>query len=216
MPVSAIHYNGNVLCAISIVSLNKNEGKSDLKGRTKIKEDLIQICVLPLDSKIQPRKDVLPFDVDLKPRSIENVNDLHENRYAVDCNRIVKHMNSGLDYYESASMFEHWFENSLKPPKGKKILPLGCNWAYVQPLLKDWLNSYDAHFNWRYRDISVASLYSNDRADVRSERPFFPKQHLSYLASCVDVEYAVGMKNALEDCIAISEIYRRMILRNEP
>lgn len=204
MAISAIHYNHNLLCAVSIITT----------GPDPAKHDLMQVCVLPLDSRIVPRKDVMPFDINLQPRRITNINDLHEQKkFNVPISRIIKYMNDGINYYDGVKLFDHWFHTALKPNPGKKIMILGSEWYKAEPFLRNWLNEYDYYFHSHVRDISVAALYANDRADLKVEKIPYPKNYLCFLASRMELEYDYGAKEALEDVQRIAEIYFHM-LRN--
>ena len=57
MGTSMIHWNGHQLCAID----------TETTGLDPNYNEIIQICILPLDSNIKPRKDVFPFYIEIVP-----------------------------------------------------------------------------------------------------------------------------------------------------
>lgn len=123
-------------------------------------------------------------------------------------------MNIGIDSWKAADLFEEWFQ-SLRMPPGKRISPLGQNYAgFDSYFIKEWLGhvGYNDLIDYHVRDTATAALFDNDRASFRGVNAPFPKTNLAYLASQLDVQNPRA-HSALHDCLVTSEIYRRMLLR---
>ena len=198
MAKSMTHLNGNLLCAIDVETTGFNAGY----------HDLVQVCVLPLDSKMQPLKSVIPFYLLLQPKRPENaepealrVNGLDLATLQVD----------GIEAYKACELFEEWFEK-LELAPFKKIAPLGQNYMFDRSFLIEWLGpkSYSDFFSYHVRDTIAAAYYINDRADFHNEPIPFPKVNLGYLASSLKVEHDRA-HDAMSDCVVTAEVYRRMM-----
>jgi DNA polymerase III epsilon subunit-like protein len=175
--------------------------------------DVIEVCVLPLDNHYKPNlKLVVPFHCLIKPRRPENctaevIDKIHFREKI--CHATIH----GLDADHAAVLFDEWYLK-LGLRDNKRICPLGQNYAFDRSFMIDWLGheSYSRYFDGRYRDTMVASLFLNDRADVHNEAIPFAKNNLAWLAVKTDVEQDRA-HDALADCMTTAEVYRQMILR---
>lgn len=198
------HLNGNLLCAIDV----------ETTGFDPQKNDVIQLCVLPLDAEIRPLKSVMPFFVEMIPKRPQNV-----DREASKVHRLnmAEIMSRGIDPWKAVDLFDEWFQN-LGLPINKKITPLAHNWPFDREFVKEWIGgpiSFEGYFHHLYRDSMAASIFMNDRADFRGARYPYPKNSLSYLGTIFGVENQKA-HDALQDCITTAEIYRRLILDLDP
>lgn len=197
------HLNDNILCVVD------TETTGDKVGF----HDLVEVCVLPLDSELKVYKGVIPFYVELKPRRPENchpdVADIEIHR-----SRLCHAQIHGLDPDAAADLFDEWYMK-LGLKVNKRISPLAQNWPFDRGFLIDWLGllSFNRYFDARYRDTMVAALFENDKADFHAESYPYPKVNLKYLASCLKVE-TIRMHDALQDCLVTAEVYRRMLSRS--
>jgi len=193
-----VHLNGNILCAVDV----------ETTGRDPEKHDIIQIAVLPLDSQIKPRKDILPFYMEIAPRRPENA---ELSAGGVNKLQLAKIINEGMDSYRAADLLEEWFLK-LKLPENKRISPLAQNWCFDRGFLIQWLGPrmFEFIFDGRYRDTMTAALYCNDKADFMGEAFPYPKVNLEYLSSQLKVEN-IKAHDALSDCVTTAEVYRRML-----
>jgi DNA polymerase III epsilon subunit-like protein len=182
-------------------------------GSNPKQDSMVQICILPLNSEIKPHKGILPYYVDLIPKRPESIDWENLPRY-ITRDTIFKCMNRGVDPYIAADRFELWFEK-IKLKHGKKLHILTHDWIDKQAFLKDWLclSSYYDIFDYRYRDLVSAALFANDLADFHCTQIPYPKQNLAFLCSELKVEHERSMKDTLQNCISIAEIYRRMLRR---
>lgn len=193
-----VHLNGNLLCVVD------TETTGDRPGF----HDLIQICVLPLDSELEPYTKIVPFYTLLKPRRPENC---HSDIIGKNRERICDAAIRGLDPDMACDLFDEWY-GKLGLLEKKRISPLAQNWPFDRAFLIDWLGpeSFDRYFDARYRDTMVAALYENDRADFKAEPHPYPKVNLQYLASQLRV-MTDRSHDALADCLTTAEVYRQLV-----
>lgn len=195
-----IHLNGNLLCAIDCETTGLQAGY----------HDLIQVCLLPLDFNIKPHKKHTPFELKIKPRRRENI-DLN----ALEVNKATLYdiCITGLDPDVAADLFDDWFDK-LRLPEGKRISPLGHNWAFDRNFVADWMGqaNFDYRIDGRYRDTMSTALYINDCADHNAQGVPFPKISLKYCASVCGIEWDAGRAHdAVYDCLKTAEVYRKML-----
>ena len=193
------HLNGNLLCAIDV----------ETTGLDPMKHDIIQLAVLPLDAEIKPLQTVMPFYVNMKPKRPENI---EKAAMKVNKTELAQLIINGLDPWKCVDMFEEWFER-LNLPVGKKIVPLAHNWIFDSGFIREWMGPLSfAHFiDYHYRDSMTAALYLNDRADAHVEPYPFPKVSLGYCCSQLKIDN-INAHDALADCVATAEVYRRMLM----
>lgn len=192
-----IHNNGNMLCAIDCETTGLIAGF----------HNLIQICVLPLDSFFKPMTGIYPFYHQIKMKRPENVDPEAMRVNQMDLNEVQM---KGLDPWDAIDHFEEWVNRLELDPK-KKVVPLAQNWAFDKGFILDWLGGSYEHLIDRYaRDTMTTSLYLNDRADHQCEPVPFAKSSLRYLCSTLKIENSRA-HDALQDCLVTAEVYRRMI-----
>jgi DNA polymerase III epsilon subunit-like protein len=196
----AVHFNHNLVCVMD----------SETTGLDPRIHDMWQFCCIALDSTFQPLRDVIPFEVLIKPRRPENYD--RTNQF-LDHKGIAKAMLEGFDAFQVIDMFEKWFERLGLLP-GKKIIPLGQNYGFDKGFLIDLLgvNHYDHFFDYHHRDTMSAALFMNDRADVTNTPYPYPHVSLKKLCQSLKVDNQ-RPHDALSDCLATAECYRKMVLR---
>jgi DNA polymerase III epsilon subunit-like protein len=202
------HWNGDQMCAIDI----------ETTGLDPSWHEIIQIAIVPLDSNIRPRKDILPFYIQIKPESPERA-----DREAMNVNRMdFAHLAQvGHDPEKAKDLLRDWTEK-LKLPyskygaQRKRIIPLGQNYSFDMGFIKKWLGipMYEEFFSHMFRDTMTVAAYLNDRAACHAEDVPFAKQNLRFLAKRLNVTYEEGRAHdALQDCLVAAEVYRQMINR---
>lgn len=200
---SSVHMNGNILCVID----------TETTGLNPFKNEIIQLAVLPLTPELNPSKDTPFFDILIKPERLDEI-DLEADK--VTRGLVVEAINHGMDKWTALDRFTEWFYETLKPPYKKKIVPLGHNFAnHDRPFLVEWTAgpaSYDEFFRSDHRDTMTTALMFNDLADIRNERPPYPKYNLKYLCSCLGIPHE-HRHHALSDCLVTAECYKRMLLK---
>lgn len=192
-----LHLNGNLLCAIDV----------ETTGTDPTKHDIVQICILPLDSQIKPHKTIIPFYMEMQPRQPDNI-----DWSAMAINRMSKIMLNGIEAYRAADLLEEWFEK-LKLGNHKRISPLAQNWVFDKAFIENWLGPkmFSYIFDGRYRDTMPAALYANDKAFFMGESYPYQKVNLAFLASTLKVEQDRA-HDAMSDCATTAEVYRRMLM----
>lgn len=195
---SLLHLNGNILCAVDV------ETTGFIPGH----HDIWQIGILPLDSEIRPAP-VLPFYIDLKIKRPENI-----DPKAIKLNRkdFYQRQLRALDPWTAAEMFDEWVQK-MDLPIYKGLCPLASNWPFDRGFIIDWLGheTFQQLFSPWYRDTMVFALGQNDIADRKGDRIEYPKVSLAFLCGRLNVKNAKP-HDALQDCIATAEVYRRMLL----
>jgi DNA polymerase III epsilon subunit-like protein len=195
------HLNSHLLCAVDCETTGKQAGV----------HDLIQICVLPLDVEIRPITDYRPFYMELKPKRPENIDPeaMRKNRLKI-CNSELR----GIDPWHAYDLFEEWVrglgEAGYLPP-GKRLVPLAHNWPFDREFVIDWMGflSFDHHFDGRYRCSMAAASFVNDSKDFKNEHLPYAKVELKYMTRLLDVPHD-NAHDALQDCVATAELYRKM------
>ncbi|HDZ14083.1 hypothetical protein LCGC14_0646540 [marine sediment metagenome] len=194
------HLNGHLLCAIDVETTGLRPGY----------HDIWQIAVLPLDTNIKPLREIMPFCMDIK---IKNPERMEKKAMLLPKADFVRRQQHAIESFTCADLFDEWFDR-LELPLYKKIVPLAQNWPFDREFLKDWmgLESFNQAFYPVYRDTMVAAAFDSDLCDFRSEKIMFNKYNLGFICKKLDVTN-VKAHDALQDCIATAECYRRMLLR---
>jgi DNA polymerase III epsilon subunit-like protein len=196
----SVHWNGHLLCAIDIETTGLNP-----------KEDqILELAILPLTPDLEPRKDILPFEVLFSPR---DVSQFKKDQVVLPGLTLAELILYGLDEFTIGELLEQWFLK-LNLPEKKKIMPLGHNYlSFDMPFLKEVLGpaNYDYFFDFHTRDTMTCSLMFNDMADFQSTDYPFPKHSLTYLCSQLRITNHRPHR-ALADCVATAAVYKRMIM----
>lgn len=198
------HWNGNQLCCIDC----------ETTGLDPFVHEIIQICILPLDANSVIRRDVIPFNICLKPDKPESID---PKAMSVHKKTMLKIMNDGFDRESAKDMLEAWIKKLDLPLSKfsklpKRIKPLGHNYAFDMMFIRQWLGVelYNEIFDHRYMDTMIIAQYLNDRAAMHGLDPIYFKLKLGWIAAKegITVERA---HDALSDCVTCSKIYHRFI-----
>lgn len=205
--LSMQHWNGDQLCAID----------TETTGLSPFIHEIIQLCILPLDSDILPRKDVEPFYIMLKPEHPERID---KEAMKINHLNLDKLMSQGIDHIQAIDLLEYWFEKLRLPfTRGgsrKRVIPLGQNYGFDRAFLYKWLGIelYNYLFHYHHRDTMCAAAYLNDSAAAHAERVPFSKLKLTYVAAQLNIEFdPASAHDALGDCLRTAEVYRRLLHR---
>lgn len=193
-----IHLNGHILAAIDVET-------TGLKPRF---HDIIQVCILPLDSELKPLKSTVPFYCEMQPKRIENID---YKAMSISKLELYSIMQKAMTADRTADLFEEWYAK-LPLPVGKRLVPLAHNWVHDYNFLEDWLGyEHMQYYFWgHYRDTQCSALFENDKADAQVEQTPYPKLGLGNLAARLGVEHERA-HDALQDCIATAAVYKRML-----
>jgi len=203
MPKCMQHWNGNQVCVIDTETTGLEPGW----------HDIVQVCILPLDSNFEPRQDVIPFYLNLKPDSPERAD---PEALKINGLKLAELAIKGIDTEKAKDLLDAWIEKLDLPytkyGNRKRIIPLGQNYSFDLGFMKAWLgvDRYGELFDYHYRDTMPAALYLNDRAAMHAESVPFPKVNLRYLASTLKIPYE-RKHDALEDCRVTAIVYKRMV-----
>ncbi len=200
-----VHTNGHLLCAVDVETTGLEPGF----------HDLIQVAVVPLDSKIKPIQGIVPFYMNMKPHYPENIDRGLLKSGKV---RVMEIIESGIDADKAADFFDEWFEALNLPVTQndhKKIMPLWSNGAFDRSFLEVWLGKehYRNYFHFHERDTQVIALFLNDRYDHKAEfKVPFTRVGLSNLVDSLEVKNDMP-HDALQDCLATADVYRALLTR---
>lgn len=191
------HLNDNLLCAVTAF----------LTGPDYQRDDIIQICITPLDKFYEVHSEIVPFFADMKMRR----KNIDKNWLGHDFGKIEAIETRGIDPYYVADALEVWFER-YRVREHKLIMPLAYNWVLIRGFLIDWLGfeTFNNIFDYRYRDIMPASIYCNDRAYWHSEDYPYPKHDFVYLCNVCNVDY-VKANDTMQQSMAVAKCYKSMM-----
>jgi len=124
----------------------------------------------------------------------------------------AKRQQRSIDPFTAADLLDSWFER-LKLPIYKRICPLAQNWPFDRSFLRSWLGtkSFEHLFSPLYRDTMVCTIFHSDLSDFRGDKIKFVQHNLQYLCNKLDIKN-LKPHDALQDCVATAEVYRRLIL----
>ncbi len=199
------HLNGDILCVVDV------ETSGDIPGF----HDLLQICILPLDYKLDPWKDFSPFYMDIQPKRPENFDLAYPDLEIPNAHKLkrktVAAANNGMEPFRAADMFDEWFAK-FNLAWNKRIVPLAQNWPHDRGFVADWLGwlNFQSRFSAEYRDTMVTGLYLNDRANFKKEQHPFPFVNLRALSRKYEIVNP-GAHDALSDCITTAQVYKQMM-----
>jgi DNA polymerase III epsilon subunit-like protein len=199
------HLNGNLLCAIDC----------ETTGLDPMVHELVQICILPLNSNLEPIRSVLPFYVEIKPEHPDRVSKEAMSVNMIDLATICQR---GHDRFKAIELLENWMAKIGLPytkfGTRKKITPLGHNYQFDKGFIQAWLGheQYDELFHYHYRDSMIAANFINDRASFLTpgEPVPFSKVNLSWLAKQLNVQ-TDRAHDSLQDCLTTAGVYRKLL-----
>lgn len=203
MKNSMQHWNGKQMVVIDVETNGLRAGY----------HEILQICLLPLDSNLQQRKDILPLYMLIKPE--------HPRRTDMEALQINKlklaDINKrGFDTDVAKDLLLEWIDKldlaCNKYGKRCQLIPLGQNYSFDIGFIKHWLgiDLYYEIFDYHYRDTMITAGFLNDKAAMHGEKIPFPKIGLHYLCNVLNVEL-LNHHDALQDCLATAEVYRRLV-----
>lgn len=194
----ARHWNSNQLAAISIRT----------NGDNPTVHEIVDICLLLLDAELKINKEFKPFWSTMQPRRPKVYDPESMKISRVEYSKIL--VNS-LDADMMADLFEEWFEK-LRLANHKKIMLLAFDWSAIRPFMTRWLGveHMKYFFDADVRDIKVASIYENDKADHQAVRYPFPCALFSRICRAMGTPLNTP-STTLQDCMMMAEAYRRML-----
>lgn len=191
------HLNDNLLCVVSAF----------ITGPDWQRDDILQICIAPLNHHFVIDSAIPPFFATLQPRRWGCDKEwLGRPRFCM----VAPLIKQGIDPYFVSDELDKWF-CKYRLRDVKKIMPIAYDWALLRGFLIDWLGleNFTQTFDYRYRDLLPATLFANDKAYHHSEDYPIPKHHLSYICSQLGVEWG-GQWDCMRQAVAISQCYKRL------
>lgn len=201
-----IHLNGHRLCVID----------TETTGLLPRHHDIMQMCIIPLNSDLQPDKSVHPFDIRIKPQRPENI-EIEALRKQGKSETASDAMLKGINHVVASDILDSWIEK-LNLPLGKRIMPLATNWAFDREFIEDWLGTENFHriFDGRYRDLMSVALFLNDVSDHHAEKVPFARSNLTNICNYLKIEFdKFAAHDALYDCLKTAEAYRQLVLKTQ-
>lgn len=203
MAKSMQHWNGQQLCVID----------TETTGLDPFWNEAIQICILPLDSNIEPRKDIQPFYINLIPDNPERASKEAFKKNKLDLANLV---NTGFDRIAAIDMLSDWIKKLGLPVTAygnpKKIIPLGHNFGFDRIFMIKWLgiDLYDEYFFYHYRDTMNSANFINDCAGMNAETVPYSKVGLQWMCSKLNIQ-SERAHDALSDCISTAKVYKQLL-----
>jgi DNA polymerase III epsilon subunit-like protein len=201
MAKNLLHNNGHIMAVIDV----------ETTGLTPRHNDIVQVCVLPIDGDFKPLADVNPFYAEMKPKRPLNIDWRGMTTSKAVMMDILKKAPAPS---KMADLFGEWYKK-LPLPHNKCLMPLAHNWPFDSAFVEDWLGRkhYEHFFHPYYRDLMCAALLQNDVASYHLQQYPYPKMNLGYLCNLLGIE---NMKahDALGDCMATAACYRELLRRS--
>jgi DNA polymerase III epsilon subunit-like protein len=199
------HCNGHQICVID----------TETTGIDPTWNEMIQLAILPLDANLNPRKDVIPFNIYLKPEHPERAN---KDAMKVNKLKMSQLILNGYDRECAKGLLEEWIKKLELPVTSygtpKKIIPLGHNVSFDINFITAWLTQpvYSQFFDYHIRDTACVAQFLNDHAAMHGERVPYSKVNLNWLCNQLNVDFPTKRQHdALQDCIVTAQVYKRLI-----
>lgn len=196
--INSVNFNNNKLCAIDTIATNKDE--------------IIELCIYPLNAQFEPAKTVIPIYLNVKPK-VNPWNFEREDYKQLGVAEItyLTAWNEGLPPSMVVELFERWCDHKIKMLPGRKLMPLTYDWGSKKAQLIKLLGEkhFETYFHFHSRDILAVSLFANDFANIQVERPPYPKVDMAYIFRQTRTEYE--RKNTIINCVGIAKIYKKML-----
>jgi DNA polymerase III epsilon subunit-like protein len=193
-----VHLNGNLLAAVDF----------ETSGRRPGYHEIVQIAIVPLDSEIRPLAGIRPFYHNIKPKYPERA---EKDAFRTNNISLEELLLYAPESERVADLLVEWFDR-LELPFNKVIVPLVQNWAFESSFMKAWLGTdmVDRLFHSHARDPMLLAVMMNDIAAFRGEELPFNRVGLGSLCNKLNVTNE-NAHNALADCMATAEVYRRLV-----
>jgi len=124
LPSSLVTLNHNLLCALDL----------ETTGLVAGYHEIVQICVLPLNSDLDPVDEMSPFYMKMKPMHPERIEPMAMKVNGLDINDLM----TCPEPHQVIEIFEEWFQ-SLELPQNKRLAYLTQNAPFDIAFMKLWL-----------------------------------------------------------------------------
>lgn len=198
---SAIHMNNHLVCAVDV----------ETTGTDPSFHEIIQLALLPLNSKFEGHNTYVPFDIKMVPDHLERID---MKALEVSKTQLQDIIVTGIPQEKGRDLFEYWFQR-LNLGHTRRIILLGHNNTFFDnAFIQKWLGptSYATYFDARSRDVMTVCNYLNDLADVKQHNIPFPKMKLRDVANALQVElYDTETHDALYDAMIAAKCYNKLL-----
>lgn len=202
------HINGNVICAIDIRT----------NGIDYLKNNIIEVAIIPLDFNLKPDGRYIPFNVNMIPYHISNAkfekdavrSDGRDHYYVASITAQLSAKKKGVLPSAAADYLDDWF-GDFNFGLYKRFMPLAYDYSVIKPFLRQWLGTHNCEyiFDYRYRDIMSTAMAINDGLYYRHKEAFFAKQDFDYI--CSTLQISRGTKSCLECAYAVAQAYHDIL-----
>lgn len=197
------HCHGSMLVSVDVETTGLEPGY----------HEIVQLAIIPMDSQLMPRKDIMPINILIKPQYVERwTHDI------ISKDRKKQTLETGLDSEKAKDVLEDWFIKLeiplLNSGKEATMTALGQNYGFDKSFLMSWLGveNYSRYFHYHHRDTMIAANFLNDYADWNGED--IPFSRISLTALCNKLGITNEYKHdAYYDALVTIEVYRRMLQR---
>ena len=194
-----IHLNGNILCVFD----------TETTGLDPMVHSIWQFACIPLDFRLNPHKDISPFEITLSP-----ANQVFD-RKAIPAKRFEFVKETGVPQEVGVELFYEWFQ---RLPLGfkKRICPLAHNWPFDREFIRAWLGdaNFDFCFDARYRDTMALAAAVCDSCDFHAEEIPFESYTLRQVATKLGIMWDDRLAHdAYYDCTKAIEVYKALVKR---
>lgn len=202
MPIkSMVHLNHNLLVATDC----------ETTGLDPEYHEIIQVCFLPLDSRLNPHPDHKIFEMFIRPEHPERADVKIPSKAA-----LTEALKTGFPAHVVFELFEHWF-SSLNLPEERRIVPLAYNWAFENVFYRAWMgaDAVNQYFDSRARDLFLVIQWLNDRADWDGEEYPFQKQNMKLRTVAKKLGVPVEdhrLHDAVYDCYITTQAYKKTLV----
>lgn len=200
------HWNGNQLCAIDILTT----------GDDPLVYEICEISILPLDHNLEPRKDVMPAYMFVRPIDTQCVDyattPLTPGKYA-------EILQKAIASTQVAVIIENWWRDRLNLGNNKfgnprKIIPLVYDAQYAIPFLRRFFGPtlYAEMFRPEVRDLLSTATFLSDHHGFHCKPVLTGTGKCQWNYICNKYKGVARLqKGALQRALAMSQAYKTMV-----
>ena len=169
--------------------------------------EIIQIAIVPLDSKLKPLDGWVPFYMNICPNHPER---LDKDALAINGLNLDDLMDAP-NQDRAIDLFEEWFETLVLPVDGR-LIPIAHNYVFEHSFLNAWLGkpTFDRYFHYHARDAMQLALAIKDKLGLMGLELPFESVSLTNLCEIYGVKND-NAHDALADALAEAELYRTLL-----